>query len=62
VGGEVEVLFEQQEDNGLWTGLTGNYLRVGVPSAEPLRNQLRRVSVRDGGSGDLALGVLAGRE
>jgi threonylcarbamoyladenosine tRNA methylthiotransferase MtaB len=62
VGGEVEVLFEQQEDTGLWTGLTGNYLRVGVPSAGPLRNQLRRVSVRDAGSGDLALGVLAGSE
>jgi threonylcarbamoyladenosine tRNA methylthiotransferase MtaB len=62
VGAEVEVLFEQQDDTGLWTGLTGNYLRVGAPSAEPLRNQLRRVSIRDAGNGELALGVLAGRE
>jgi threonylcarbamoyladenosine tRNA methylthiotransferase MtaB len=61
VGSEVEVLFEQKDESGLWTGLTGNYLRVGVASAEPLRNQLRRVVVREGGS-ELALGALAGRE
>jgi threonylcarbamoyladenosine tRNA methylthiotransferase MtaB len=61
VGREVEVLFEQKDENGLWTGLTGNYLRVGVASPEPLRNQLRRVAVREARS-DLALGALAGRE
>jgi threonylcarbamoyladenosine tRNA methylthiotransferase MtaB len=58
VGSDVEVLFEQKDESGLWTGLTGNYLRVGVASAEPLRNQLRRVLVTEAGS-DLALGVLA---
>jgi len=58
VGSVVDVLFEQKDDNGLWTGLTGNYLRVGVASAEPLRNQLRRVTVTEAGS-ELALGVLA---
>jgi threonylcarbamoyladenosine tRNA methylthiotransferase MtaB len=58
---EVDVLFEQKDENGLWTGLTGNYLRVGVASAEPLRNQLRRVTVMES-RGELALGVLAGRE
>ena len=58
VGSEIEVLFEQKDESGLWTGLTGNYLRVGVASAEPLRNQLRRVTVREAGS-ELALGVLA---
>jgi threonylcarbamoyladenosine tRNA methylthiotransferase MtaB len=61
VGREVEVLFEQKDESGLWTGLTGNYLRVGVASSESLRNQLRRVTVSEAGS-DLALGVLAGRE
>ncbi len=59
VGREVEVLFEQKDERGLWTGFTGNYLRVGVASAEPLRNQLRRVTVREGGC-ELALGVLSG--
>jgi threonylcarbamoyladenosine tRNA methylthiotransferase MtaB len=58
VGGEVEVLFEQIDEDGLWTGLTGNYLRVGLASAEPLRNQIRRVKVREARS-ELALGVLA---
>jgi threonylcarbamoyladenosine tRNA methylthiotransferase MtaB len=61
VGSEVEVLFEQKDESGLWTGLTGNYLRVGVASAEPLKNQLRRVTLVEPGS-ELALGVLAGRE
>ncbi len=60
-GSEVDVLFEQKDESGLWTGLTGNYLRVGVASAEPLKNQLRRVRVLEAGS-ELALGVLAGRE
>ncbi len=61
LGSEVEVLFEQKDESGLWTGLTGNYLRVGVASSEPLKNQLRRVTVLEPGS-ELALGVLAGRE
>ncbi|HEY7697863.1 MAG TPA: tRNA (N(6)-L-threonylcarbamoyladenosine(37)-C(2))-methylthiotransferase MtaB [Vicinamibacteria bacterium] len=61
LGREVEVLFEQKDESGLWTGLTGNYLRVGVASAEPLRNQLRRVTLREAGS-ELSLGALAGRE
>jgi threonylcarbamoyladenosine tRNA methylthiotransferase MtaB len=58
VGSVVDVLFEQKDESGLWTGLTGNYLRVGVASAEPLRNRLRRVTVTEAGS-ELALGVLA---
>ncbi len=61
VGSEVEVLFEQKDEAGLWTGLTGNYLRVGVASAEPLRNQVRRVKLVEAGN-DLALGVLPRRE
>lgn len=58
VGKEVEVLFEQKDETGLWTGLTGNYLRVGVLSDEPLQNQLRNVVIREATS-ELALGRLA---
>lgn len=55
---EVEVLFEQQDDNGLWTGLTGNYMRVGVVSAEPLRNHMRSVTIREVSS-ELSLGTIS---
>jgi threonylcarbamoyladenosine tRNA methylthiotransferase MtaB len=57
VGREVSVLFEQQNDDGLWTGLTGNYMRVGVVSPEPLRNQFANVRIEEAGE-ELALGVL----
>jgi threonylcarbamoyladenosine tRNA methylthiotransferase MtaB len=60
LGRSVEVLFEQQDDNGLWTGLTSNYMRVGVVSREPLRNQIRSVAVEAAGK-ELAIGSLAGR-
>jgi threonylcarbamoyladenosine tRNA methylthiotransferase MtaB len=55
---DVDVLFEQQDENGLWTGLTGNYLRVGVVSAEPLRNQIRTVTLREASS-ELSIGALS---
>lgn len=58
LGRQVDVLFEQQDENGLWTGLTGNYLRVGVVSAVPLRNQIRKVTIREVSS-ELALGVVS---
>jgi threonylcarbamoyladenosine tRNA methylthiotransferase MtaB len=60
LGRRVEVLFEQQEESGLWTGLTGNYLRVGTVSREPLRNQIRAVDVREVGP-EIAIGTLAER-
>ena len=47
LGKSVDVLFEQQDENGLWTGLTSNYLRVGVVSPEPLRNAIESVTIRD---------------
>jgi threonylcarbamoyladenosine tRNA methylthiotransferase MtaB len=34
------VLWEQQEDNGLWTGLTDNYIRVFTRSNEMLENTI----------------------
>jgi threonylcarbamoyladenosine tRNA methylthiotransferase MtaB len=58
LGREVRVLFEQQDENGLWTGLTDNYLRVGVVSSEPLRNEIRAVRLEEVGTG-LALGALS---
>ena len=45
VGETVEVLFEQRDRAGRWTGLTDSYLRVGVVSSEPLANELRRVRI-----------------
>jgi threonylcarbamoyladenosine tRNA methylthiotransferase MtaB len=45
VGRQVAVLFESQGPEGLWTGLTGNFIRMGVRSGEALRNQIREVVV-----------------
>ncbi|HEX9725139.1 MAG TPA: tRNA (N(6)-L-threonylcarbamoyladenosine(37)-C(2))-methylthiotransferase MtaB [Vicinamibacteria bacterium] len=58
LGRKVEVLFEQQDENGLWTGLTDNYLRVGVVSSQPLRNRLVDVVIQEAND-EMALGVLA---
>ena len=58
LGQDIEVLFEQQDSTGLWTGLTDNYIRVGVVSPEPLRNQFADVTIRDAND-ELALGVIA---
>jgi threonylcarbamoyladenosine tRNA methylthiotransferase MtaB len=60
LGREVEVLFEQQDGSGIWTGLTPNYLRVGVVSDAPLRNEIRRVVVEEA-TEELAFGVLSDR-
>ena len=40
---ERDVLFEAVGKNGLWTGVTDNFLRVGVPHAGSLTNQIRKV-------------------
>lgn len=45
VGRRVEVLFENREEQGYWTGLTKNYLRVGVPAAQSLKNRLLDVTI-----------------
>ena len=60
LGNTVEVLFEQQDESGLWTGLTGNYLRVGVVSPEPLKNTIRSVVVNEV-TDEIALGTIEGR-
>ncbi len=45
VGSVQNVLFETEKD-GLWSGLTDNYIRVRVPSSESLSNQLRPVKLQ----------------
>jgi len=64
LGKPVEVLFEQQDDSGLWTGFTENYLRVGVVSPEPLRNAIETVTIHDvpGERSEIALGTLTRTE
>ena len=39
LGQKMAVLFEQQY-NGIWSGLTGNYIRVYTESREDLTNKL----------------------
>jgi len=53
-GRSLDVLFEGQ-DKGLWTGLTHNYLRVGVASPTALRNDVRTVTIT-GAMDELAVG------
>ena len=57
VGRTVEVLFETPDDTGRWTGLTGNYMRVGVTAEEDLANRLRPVAI-EGVMDGLAVGRL----
>jgi threonylcarbamoyladenosine tRNA methylthiotransferase MtaB len=42
----LDVLFEE-EKQGQWTGLTGNYIRVKVQSAQNLQNQMATVKLLD---------------
>jgi threonylcarbamoyladenosine tRNA methylthiotransferase MtaB len=44
LGHEVPVLFEQKKA-GYWTGLTDNYLRVGVRCEKNLRNRIKPVNL-----------------
>jgi threonylcarbamoyladenosine tRNA methylthiotransferase MtaB len=45
IGTRVQVLFETRSDDGLWTGLTDNYLRLAVSSPDDLTNTIREVTV-----------------
>jgi threonylcarbamoyladenosine tRNA methylthiotransferase MtaB len=47
IGKSVSVLFEQRENDGLFTGHTGNYMKVGVPTEESLTNQFRNVVITE---------------
>ena len=57
----VLVLFERQNDTGLWIGLTDHYVRVGVRSTENLANMMRTVVIT-GVSDELAVGHLENME
>jgi threonylcarbamoyladenosine tRNA methylthiotransferase MtaB len=54
-GRTLDVLFEGR-DKGLWTGLTHNYLRVGVANPGDLRNDVRPVTIT-GAMDELAVGA-----
>jgi threonylcarbamoyladenosine tRNA methylthiotransferase MtaB len=45
VGQTVTVLFERREQNGLFTGYAGNYMKVGVTTTEDLANTIRKVAI-----------------
>jgi len=46
LGKSVEVLFEQADENGLFSGFTGNYMRVAVQSDLPLAGTVHAVWIR----------------
>jgi threonylcarbamoyladenosine tRNA methylthiotransferase MtaB len=57
VGRTLPVLFETRNSGGLFTGLTENYIRVGVDAQDDLGNQILAVRL-DGAMDGLALGTL----
>jgi threonylcarbamoyladenosine tRNA methylthiotransferase MtaB len=57
VGRTVPVLFESKNTHGTWTGLTDNYVRIGVRSSQELSNSLQPVVI-SGITDGLALGHL----
>ena len=52
---DVEVLFEQQDPSGLWTGSRATTSVWALVSSEPLRNTFRRVTIHEV-TDELALG------
>jgi len=57
IGRTAEVLFETKNDAGRWTGLTSNYMRVGVTTNDDLTNTLGRVAI-EGIMDGLAVGKM----
>jgi len=53
----VKVLFESRDPDGLWTGLTGDYVRVGLAASSDLSDRLHDVLVT-GAMDGLAVGQL----
>lgn len=58
IGRRVRVLVERREGDGLWTGLTDDYLRVGLASPDDLTNRFVDIVVT-GAMDGLAIGRLA---
>jgi threonylcarbamoyladenosine tRNA methylthiotransferase MtaB len=58
MGGTMEVLWEQQSDNGVWSGYTPNYIRVYARSDQYLTNVLTAARLvklyRDGYWGEIS--------
>ena len=46
IGKELNVLFES-EKNGVWSGLTDNYIKVNFTSTENLKNKFKQISYMD---------------
>jgi threonylcarbamoyladenosine tRNA methylthiotransferase MtaB len=44
-GAEMDVLWEQQTGTGVWTGVTGNYIRVRRRDAANLKNRMEKTTV-----------------
>ncbi len=59
VGRTVEVLFEQRDAAGRWTGLTDSYLRVAAVADAPLENRIESVRIHATDGGGVAVGTLA---
>ena len=57
IGYTADVLFEQEKD-GLFEGLTGNYLRVFVSSKEKLEGKIKRVKIKKRENGKLIASLL----
>jgi len=60
VGREMAVLWERQRRDGLWTGLTDNYLRVVAHAEDDLGNRLTATRLLAAQNGCLAGQVIAG--
>jgi threonylcarbamoyladenosine tRNA methylthiotransferase MtaB len=45
-GESMDVLWEKQTDEGDWTGITGNYIRVFAKSKDDLGNKVRAAKVK----------------
>ena len=62
LGKIVRVLFERQENSGLYTGFSDNYLKVGVEASEDLSNRMVMVQLDDVHDGLVAGAVVYGPE
>lgn len=58
IGRTAKVLFESRDSDGLWTGLTGNFVRVRLAASSDLANTVHDVLVT-GAMDGLAVGRLA---
>jgi threonylcarbamoyladenosine tRNA methylthiotransferase MtaB len=43
LGMEIDVLFEERDKQGFWSGFSDNYIRVKVKNGDDLKNRLKRV-------------------